>query len=79
MFVYLLFIFLRSTYKQFVEEIIIEHCKGTKSGKDSKEFDVDHVRVMIQKVVKLESITPVFSVTYLVENSNHLLTGYVNG
>ena len=33
----------RSTYKQFVQEIIIEQCKGTKSGKDSKDFDVDHV------------------------------------
>ncbi|KAJ7334365.1 hypothetical protein OS493_014676 [Desmophyllum pertusum] len=32
----------RSTYKQFVEEIIIEQCRGTKSGKESKEFDVDH-------------------------------------
>ncbi|CAH3024842.1 unnamed protein product, partial [Porites evermanni] len=32
----------RSTYRQFVQEIIIEQCKGTKSGKDSKEFDVDH-------------------------------------
>ena len=37
-----LFVF-RSTYRQFVQEIIIEQCKGTKSGKDSKEFDVDHV------------------------------------
>ncbi|XP_068695317.1 TBC1 domain family member 13-like isoform X1 [Montipora foliosa] len=32
----------RATYKQFVREFIIEQCKGTKSGKDSKEFDVDH-------------------------------------
>ena len=37
-----MFVF-RSTYRQFVQEIIIEQCKGTKSGKDSKEFDVDHV------------------------------------
>ena len=39
-----------------MEEIIIEQCKGTKSGKDSKEFDVDHVSAKIPKVVfKLES------------------------
>ncbi|XP_015775097.1 PREDICTED: TBC1 domain family member 13-like isoform X1 [Acropora digitifera] len=32
----------RATYKQFVHEVIIEQCKGTKSGKNSEEFDVDH-------------------------------------
>ena len=43
------FFILRATYKQFVREFIIEQCKGTKSGKDSKEFDVDHVS---QKVLR---------------------------
>jgi len=40
---HIIFFYFRSTYKHFVREVIIEQCKGTKSGKDSKEFDVDHV------------------------------------
>lgn len=60
-----LFVF-RSTYRQFVQEIIIEQCKGTKSGKDSKEFDVDHVR-------KLE-INTVCCISNNLKNTCHIAT-----